>query len=237
MIRKKKLNLENCFCPRCFEMTTLNSEGDNLKCSLCGMDFQKHTYQLLFDFALNSVNYGWGYRNTYEQDLEKNKNLDSKYAIEFFYDHLYNLAMFVVQMVIAGYGWDIIKDKAKNFHDKYKNKYKKYEQLDEEFDKFIRYMEEYSNDNMSCDSKVTSAIYEEEDVDVWVDIMQNGIDEDYAKKLLEEDDTFKIDQMKKYHPSHRSNILMFKVARAKRKAVKKSMRNAILTLSNSKKEE
>jgi hypothetical protein len=138
--------------------------NDKFKCTSCNFEIDAILFQKFHYFSFDAVKFGWGYRDIYEKDLEKNGNLNSRYCVVFYYELLYECAKFIILAILSGITYDILKQKFNLFANRIQSN-KKVELKNEEFEKFIQYMEEYTLNKLSCTDEVANAMLSENIID------------------------------------------------------------------------
>lgn len=66
-------------CFECAEIFTVDNEDSKLACPLCKFTNEPSKYLSLFKFAKNAVEFGFNYREVYEEELKEEGEINTRY--------------------------------------------------------------------------------------------------------------------------------------------------------------
>ncbi len=158
----------------CLECGHINENNSELICQPCQTPLDKTFYDLLINYSLRAIRYGYNYRTNYERQVKSKGKINEKYSLLDPQNEVQWLAAAALSGVAGNLVYDTIKHVAKQIKIRLTEKSKTIElkQVDKDtfeivsdeqtLAKFVLYIQNYYKGNAKLDKRVADAIAEEE---------------------------------------------------------------------------
>lgn len=190
MLDEKGHNLKTAICFSCACIFTDNDRGRFVDCPECGFSIGRGRFRKIMQWAYEAVRYGFDYRRSFER--ARTDQAESIETIHFCLSPPEQILVFAAAAAASGIignaAYDLIKAAIKKIINECSNKgmQPRAETIrlltdQQEFEQFLKYLEEFYRGMSGVDEKIRAHILEE----VFADKMS-----EYSKKALEKYDPF-----------------------------------------------